>query len=264
MIVSTWNINSVRLRIGHVLRFLGEYSPDILCLQETRCTVEQFPAEKIRHAGYTHLAISGEPGRNGVAVISRIPFTETHIRRFAGKADCRHIATTLKNGICVHNLYVPAGGYEPDRLQNDKFAHKLDFLDDMAAWCAGFGTESRTVLAGDLNVAPGENDVWSHRQMRRVVSHTPAEVDRLLRIMDAHCWTDSIRTLAGGSRKLYTWWSYRAKDWRTSGRGRRLDHIWVSPSLKKAALSGEFGIHEDIRGWERPSDHVPVSVKLSL
>lgn len=189
------------------------------------------------------------------------------MRRFCGKDDCRHIAASLPGGIRVHNFYVPAGGDEPDRKKNEKFGHKLDFLDEMAKWFSELGPRSKSVLVGDLNVAPTENDVWSHKQLLKVVSHTPIEVEKLGGVIDSHGWIDVARELIPEPEKLYTWWSYRAKDWRASNRGRRLDHIWVSPALKKAALSegrDAYQIHDDVRGWERASDHAAVSLKLAL
>ena len=162
---------------------------------------------------------------------------------------------------------MPAGGDEPDPAVNDKFAHKLTFLDELSAMSASLSPRAKTVLVGDLNVAPAEHDVWSHRQLLNVVSHTPVEVEKLQGVIDAHGWIDVARALIPEPEKLYTWWSYRARDWRASNRGRRLDHIWVSPALRKPALAGgrdAFAIHDDVRGWERPSDHAPVSLKLAL
>ncbi len=266
MKITTWNINSVRLRIDLVTRFLKEEAPDVLCLQEIKCLEDNFPAKAFHQAGYKHLAISGQAGYHGVAIASRQPLTKIEKREFCEKGDCRHIAASV-SGVRIHNFYVPSGGDEPDPKKNDKFAHKLDFLDEMRDWFAELGARSKSVLVGDLNVAPTENDVWSHKQLLKVVSHTPVEVEKLNNVIDAHQWVDVARELIPEPEKLYTWWSYRARDWRASNRGRRLDHIWVSPALKKPALSGgraAYRIHDDARGWDRPSDHAPVSLKLDL
>ena len=137
----------------------------------------------------------------------------------------------------------------------------------MAGWSAEFSPRAKSVLVGDLNVAPREHDVWSHKQALKVVSHTPVEVEKLSRVIAAHGWIDVARELVPEPEKLFTWWSYRAKDWRISNRGRRLDHIWVSPTLKKPALAGgrdAYQIHADARDWNKTSDHAPVSLKLSL
>ncbi|MEL7486059.1 MAG: exodeoxyribonuclease III [Pseudomonadota bacterium] len=268
MKIATWNINSVRLRIDHVTRFLEEEAPDVLCLQETKCRDDQFPRKAFEKAGYGNLAISGQAGYHGVAIAAKVSLKNVDIRRFCGKDDCRHIAATLPGGVEVHNFYVPAGGDEPDPVKNDKFDHKLKFLDEMRDWFSGMGgPRKKRVLVGDLNVAPHEHDVWSHKQLLKVVSHTPIEVERLQAAADAGGWIDVARALADSDEKLFSWWSYRARDWRASNRGRRLDHIWVTPALKTAALSNgrdALVIHDRARDWEKPSDHAPVTLTLAL
>jgi exodeoxyribonuclease-3 len=265
MRIVTWNINSVRLRIASVVRFLEEQQPDILCLQETKCQDDQFPRKAFERAGYPHMAISGQKGYHGVATVSRLPFEGHEAKDFCEMGDCRHIAVGLAGGVELHNFYVPAGGDEPDPEVNPKFRHKLDFLEEMTAMFEGAG-ERRAVLVGDLNIAPEEHDVWSHRQLLKVVSHTPVEVEAMRRLI-AQGFVDVARALHQPEDKLYSWWSYRSKDWLASNRGRRLDHIWVSDALRSEALAGglpAFTIHQDVRGWERPSDHAPVSLDLAL
>ncbi|MEX6632849.1 exodeoxyribonuclease III [Hyphococcus lacteus] len=267
MKITTWNINSVRLRIEQVVKFLATEAPDVLCLQEIKCLEDNFPGKALAEAGYQHQAVSGQAGYHGVAIVSRHPLSKIEKREFCQKGDCRHIAASLPGGIRVHNFYVPAGGDEPDPVKNEKFAHKLDFLDEMTGWFSELGPRSKSILVGDLNVAPHEHDVWSHKQLLKVVSHTPIEVEKLGEVIYSHGWVDVAREIIPETEKLYSWWSYRAKDWRASNRGRRLDHIWVSPALKKAAIAGgrdAYKIHDDVRGWERPSDHAPVSLTLSL
>lgn len=267
MKITTWNINSVRLRIDLVTRFLAEAQPDILCLQEIKCLDDNFPGKALREAGYPHQAVSGQAGYHGVAIVSRLPLKKVEKREFCAKGDCRHVAASVAGGVRVHNFYVPAGGDEPDPAVNDKFAHKLAFLDEMTDWFGDLGPRAKAVVVGDLNVAPREHDVWSHKQLLKVVSHTPVEVEKLNAVQAAHGFIDVAREIAPEPEKLFTWWSYRARDWRASNRGRRLDHIWVSPALKKAALAlgrDGFHIHDDVRGWERPSDHAPVSLTLDL
>jgi len=267
MKIATWNINSVRLRIDQVLRFLEEEAPDALCLQEIKCRNDQFPAKAFAQAGYQHQAVSGQAGYHGVAIVAKAPLKAIEAEQFCGKDDARHIAATLA-GVRLHNFYIPAGGDIPDPDENDKFAHKLAFLKDLEGRFGGRGkSKKKEVLVGDLNVAPREHDVWSHKQLLGVVSHTPVEVDLLDKAAGAGGWADVARALIPEPEKLYTWWSYRAADWRASNRGRRLDHIWVSPALEKAALSGgssAYRIHDRCRGWERPSDHVPVTLTLDL
>jgi len=266
--VATWNINSVRLRSGLVQRFLEETSPDILCLQETKCPDDQFPTNDFKRLGYNHIAVSGQKGYHGVAILSRLPFISQDVRIFADKTDCRHISVTfgpetqVANGLTIHNFYVPAGGDVPDPEANEKFAHKLLFLDDMRDWgLADKPTAGKAILVGDLNVAPLETDVWSHKQMLDVVSHTPIECEKLNAAIEAAEWVDAIRALKPEPERVYTWWSYRAADWEASNRGRRLDHIWISKEL--APDLSAIDIHRSARSWERPSDHVPVTVTFS-
>ncbi|MCZ0737270.1 exodeoxyribonuclease III [Phreatobacter sp. AB_2022a] len=266
--IATWNINSVRLRIDTVARFAETYRPDVLCLQETKCQDGQFPLADIRKMGFNHVAVHGQKGYHGVAVLSRFALGDIERKAFCGKNDARHVAVTLADGPAagtrIHNFYVPAGGDEPDPAINDKFAHKLGFLDEMEGWDAlrvGAGT-SRTVLVGDLNIAPLEHDVWSSRQLRNVVSHTPIERRRLTEVATTGGWVDMMRTLTPEPEKLYTWWSYRSADWVAANKGRRLDHVWLSPALGQAMRG--FEIVRDARGWTRPSDHVPVIATLDL
>ena len=257
MKVATWNVNSIRARLP-LLRMLAETErPDVICLQETKVTDDLFPVEEVRNLGYPHLEICGMKGYNGVAILSRVPITPSGRRDWCGRGDSRHLCVELPDGTELHNFYIPAGGDVPDPAANDKFAHKLDFLDEVTAW---FPSERRAerpmILVGDLNVAPLETDVWSHKQLLTVVSHTPVEVEKLDRMQRTVAWVDAVRHFIPPEERLYSWWSYRAKDWSASDRGRRLDHIWVTPTLAPRLES--FQILRDARGWTRPSDHVPV------
>jgi exodeoxyribonuclease-3 len=262
--VATWNINSVRLRIGLVARFLREHQPDVLCLQETKVLNELFPAKQFEKLGYVHHAINGQKSYHGVAILSRLPFARTGAKEFCGKTDARHMGVTFANGVELHDFYVPAGADVPDPVANPKFAHKLAFLREMARIFAS-RSDRRTqpvILVGDLNVAPLEHDVWSHKQLLNVVSHTPVETNLLGEAMDAFEWTDVTRAFVPHSEKVYSWWSYRAHDWEASDRGRRLDHIWVSPALRGAVTSQ--AIIRKTRGWQRASDHVPVIAEIAV
>jgi exodeoxyribonuclease-3 len=264
--LATWNINSVRLRIDLITRFLSETKPDVLCLQETKCPDGQFPFGEFHKLGYPHVAINGQKGYHGVAIASRHAFAGESRRDFCGKGDSRHIAVTLAGeaaGLELHNFYVPAGGDEPDPEINDKFAHKLAFVDEMSAWfTAEPPARGRSILVGDLNIAPLEHDVWSHKALLKVVSHTPVEVEKLKAAQAAGSWFDALRKFVPADQKLYTWWSYRSPDWAAADKGRRLDHVWVSPSLAGAVTS--MRVSREARGWERPSDHAPVTVELAL
>jgi exodeoxyribonuclease-3 len=266
--ITTWNINSVRLRIDLVAKFLKSVRPDVLCLQETKCPDEAFPLKRFKRLGYEHAALNGQKGYHGVAVLSRAPFESFSFDNFCGKTDCRHMSVVLgeraglKDPVTLHNFYVPAGGDEPDPKINPKFQHKLDFLDEMRAHSGLRPQPSQcAILVGDLNVAPLEHDVWSHKQMIKVVSHTPIECEKLVAARTAGNWVDSMRVLTPEPEKLYTWWSYRAMDnWKAADRGRRLDHIWTSDALADRVAA--IKIAKDYRGAERPSDHVPVTATI--
>ncbi|MDO9709846.1 exodeoxyribonuclease III [Paracraurococcus lichenis] len=264
--IATWNINSVRLRRPLLGELVKALEPDVLCLQETKCPDELFPLEDIRAFGFAHIAHRGMKGYNGVAILSRLPF---ELREgepdWCGRGDCRHISVALDapgGPVELHDFYVPAGGDLPDREANPKFAHKLDFVAEAAAWSKARGAKPRSVLVGDLNIAPLEHDVWSHRQMLGVVSHTPVEVEALTGWMRAGEWHDALRHFVPAEEKLYTWWSYRARDWEAADRGRRLDHVWVSPDL--AGKLARHVVLKPARGWPQASDHVPAMVELAL
>lgn len=267
--LTTWNINSVRLRIELVAKFIEAEQPDVLCLQETKCPDDAFPLKRFKQLGYEHVALNGQKGYHGVAVISKLPFDSTHVRTFCDNLDSRHISVSLGEQaklaapIVLHNFYVPAGGDVPDVALNPKFDHKLKFLDEMRD-CAALHPvgDARHILVGDLNVAPHEHDVWSHKQLLKIVSHTPVETEKLLSVQNLGGWVDVARDRIALSEKVYTWWSYRAADWAAANRGRRLDHIWVSDALR--ARVQDFRIMSEARGWERPSDHVPVTATFEL
>lgn len=258
--LATWNINSVRLRADLVARLLRDEAPDVLCLQECKSPVDKIPTEVFAEIGYPHIVARGQKGYNGVAILSRIPLEDAGHRDFCEKGDARHVAARLENGVTVHNFYVPAGGDEPDREKNPKFGHKLDFLTEMRDW---FTSEppTRAVLVGDLNIAPREDDVWSHKQLLKVVSHTPVEIAHLSQTQEAGAWVDITRQdIPEG--QLYSWWSYRARDWDAADKGRRLDHIWATPDLAPSAHGSK--VLRAVRGWEKPSDHAPVMASFAL
>jgi exodeoxyribonuclease III len=267
--IVTWNINSVRLRVDQVTRYLKENWPDVLCLQETKCPNDLFPLGDFKKIGYTHIAIQGQKGYNGVAILSRHPIDAVERWDMCGKTDARHVSASILpgaktgGGVTVHNFYVPAGGDIADPERNPKFAHKLAFLAHLERFAnEGKSARSRQVLVGDLNIAPLEHDVWSHKQLLDVVSHTPIETTSLERIREAGGFLDTARQLRPEPEKLYSWWSYRSPDWNAADKGRRLDHIWASADLSKAVAGIAFS--RETRGWERPSDHVPVTLTLDL
>ena len=264
MRIVTWNVNSVRLRLDQVLGVLRTLNPDVLCLQEIKCATGLFPSRPLVEAGYVHQHVRGQKAYNGVAILSRRPFAARGGEDWGGAAgEARHAWVRFDGGPELHNFYIPAGGDEPDPDVNPKFAQKLRFLDALTAWAGGLPAAGgiERVLVGDFNVAPLETDVWSHRQLLRVVSHTPIEVEKLTAFQTAGGFVDAVRRIVPPREKLFTWWSYRARDWRKTDRGRRLDHIWVSPGL--SGRIADASVMDAARDWEKPSDHAPVSVTLT-
>ena len=258
--LATWNINSVRLREPIVCKLLQEEAPDVLCLQECKSPVELIPMEAFAALGYTHMVARGQKGYNGVAILSKLPIKEVGAEDFASLGHARHIAGQLENGVTIHNFYVPAGGDVPDREKNEKFGQKLDYLTEMRDWFKA-SSPKKSILVGDLNIAPLEEDVWDHKKLLKIVSHTPIEVEHFNDVMAAGDWHDVTRAdISEG--KLYSWWSYRAKDWDAADKGRRLDHVWATGDIKDAAHSSR--VLRDARGWEKPSDHAPVFATFDL
>ncbi|GAA4031521.1 exodeoxyribonuclease III [Sphingomonas rosea] len=258
--IASWNINSVRARVPIVSRFLDEEQPDVLCLQETKAEDKDFPAALFTDRGYVHQALNGQRMHHGVAILSKIPL-EAHGRHdWQDNGEARHVGVQLPHGLRLENVYVPAGGDVPDRKLNPKFGQKLDFIERMTRWSEDL--KEPTLIVGDFNVAPLECDVWSHKALLDVVSHTPIEVEALSRLQQAHDWVDLGRKFVPAPERNYTWWSYRSPDWTKNDRGRRLDHMWASPSVSAQAVAHR--VHEPCRAWERPSDHVPLVIELDL
>tara|TARA_Y100001970_G_scaffold294127_1_gene447225 strand:+ start:75924 stop:76709 length:786 start_codon:yes stop_codon:yes gene_type:complete len=258
MRIISWNINSVRLRIDHVTRLVSQFNPDVLCLQEIKVTNENYPLASFKKMGFDYNSIFGQKGYHGVSTHSKFPITKSQKKYWCNKKDSRHLITLLDNEIELHNFYIPAGGEIPDPKINEKFAYKLNFLDELAEWSKEIGKSDKKIMLGDLNVAPLETDVWSHKKLLTVVSHTPEEVNRLNTVMEEGKWIDAVRKFVTPEKQLYSWWSYRNKNWEESDKGRRLDHMWVTKPLEKK-VKNAF-IEKSVRHWDRPSDHAPVIV----
>ena len=259
--IATWNVNSVRRRLMSLARLVKESSPDVICLQETKVEDTKFPTTEITALGYPQQIIYGQKSYHGVAICSRVDLADGKRRDWSGKFEARHVYCRLHPNVELHNFYVPAGGNEPNPLVNEKFCHKLSFLEEMSEWFAT-RRSTRAILVGDLNVAPLENDVWSHKALLQVISHTPIEVEAIKKLMTEGHWVDAVRHFVPETKKLFSWWSYRARDWSSNNRGRRLDHIWVTrcllPTLKAA------WVMRATRSWPNPSDHAPVLIDLDI
>jgi len=260
--IATWNINSVRIRVPLLRRFISEASPDILCLQETKAHDDVFPLMELKALGFPHIAFAGQKSYNGVAILSKVPLKDIETLDILGNGEKRHISASLPGGVRLHNFYVPAGGDIPDPAQNPKFKDKLAFVDAMRDWSKELKKKDKVIAVGDFNIAPYEHDVWSHKQLLKIVSHTPVETEKLLQLRDVSDWVDSARAFTPMEQKLYSWWSYRNQDWKKSDRGRRLDHIWVTPGLRSQLKNNVTVRHA--RDWDNPSDHVPVMVEVEV
>jgi len=262
----TWNINSVRLRIEQVARFVADAKPDVLCLQEIKCQEAEFPYEAFVEMGLPHIRVSGQKGWHGVAIASALPIDHSPKLEVCREGHARCVSARVA-GVEIQNLYIPAGGDTPDRELNRKFDHKLDFYEKLTAEVGRRDPKDPLIVTGDLNVAPSEFDVWNHKFMLKVVSHTPPEIEAMAALHQAGQFIDIVREAYPEPQKLASWWSYRAQDFRKSNRGLRLDHILLTPGLREAALGRgkpSARIHDDVREWERPSDHAPVSVDLAV
>ena len=260
MKIITWNINSIRLRSSLICKLLKQEEPDILCLQECKSPSTEMPFETFKPLGYSFFACWGQKSYNGVAVISKLPLENIDKKRFLGSDHARHISTKTITGITIHNFYFPAGGDIPDRNLNEKFGFKLDYIKAVESYFKE-SKPSKSILLGDLNIAPEEKDVWDHKKLLKVVSHTPIEVEYLRSLANSGPWIDIIRK-KNPDEKLFSWWSYRARDWIQSDRGRRLDHIWLTADLVDQCK--RCYILREVRGWNSPSDHVPVVAELVL
>ncbi len=266
MRLTTWNINSVRIRTDLIAKFVAEQQPDVLCLQEIKCQTGEFPAAAFEEMGLPHLAVAGQKGWHGVAIASRLPLEAIEPLDVCREGHARCVAVKVA-GVELQNFYIPAGGDLPDRGLNKKFDHKLDFFERLTRLAEARDPKAPMVMVGDLNVAPSEYDVWNHKYMLKVVSHTPVETEAMEALKVAGGFTDVVRAAHAETDRLASWWSYRAADYRQSNRGLRLDHIWVTPGLHEAALrngKADAVIHDHVRGWDQPSDHAPVTAELAV
>ena len=251
MKIATWNVNSIKSRIDHVLKWCEANQPDVLCLQETKVVDEKFPTIKLKAIGYPHVAVSGERAYNGVAIISKSPLSNISTKLPGDKSDeqSRFISVQV-SGVRLVNVYGPHG----TSLGTPKYQFKLDWIKRLRTYFdKGFSTADDVVLVGDLNVAPHELDVWSVPAWRNKLHFTKPERDT---IQDLKKWgfVDLFRQI-NGDEKEFSWWSNFRNDFEKD-RGLRIDHIWASAPLAERCT--DCWIDKVPRGWEHPSDHAPV------
>lgn len=250
MKIATWNVNSVLARLPAVLQWLGRARPDVLCLQEIKCTEEKFPKEAFAEAGY-RAEVFGQPTYNGVATLSRAACADVQ-RGFPGEgggAHARLLAATVE-GVRVVNVYVPNG----QAVGSDKYRFKLEWLRRLREYFDDeYFADDDVLLCGDFNVAPEDRDVHDPELWRgRILFSRPER--EALEVVRAWGFADAFR-LHTAEPGHFSWWDYRAGSFRRNA-GLRIDHVWVSEPL--AARSKLTWIDKEPRGWERPSDHAPV------
>ena len=251
MKIATWNVNSLKVRLPHVLDWLATSQADILCLQETKTIDENFPVDEIEAAGY-HVVYSGQKTYNGVAIISKQSATDT-ITDIAGLDDPQR---RILGGVRVLDLYVVNG----QEVGSEKYAHKLHWLEQVTTHISEqLQQHERFVVVGDFNIAPEDRDVYDPEAWHeRILCSTP-EREALQKIIDLGL-TDTFR-LFDQPEKSYSWWDYRAAGFRRN-RGLRIDLILASQSLSDNCTA--CLIDKEPRKLERPSDHTPVVADFTL
>ena len=255
MKVATWNVNSLKVRLPHVLDWLAASEVDVLCLQETKTTDENFPVDEITAAGY-HVAYSGQKTYNGVAILSKQPATDI-ITDIPGLDDPqRRILGATIDGVRVLDLYVVNG----QEVGSEKFEHKLFWLEKVTDHIhTQLQEHEQFVVVGDFNIAPDDRDVYDPEAWHeRILCSTP-ERNALQKIIDLGL-TDTFR-LFEQAENSYSWWDYRAAAFRRN-RGLRIDLVLASRTLADNCVSCE--IDKEPRSLERPSDHTPVVAEFSL
>jgi exodeoxyribonuclease-3 len=253
--LATWNVNSLRVRLPHLLDWLAAQSPDVACLQETKCEDAAFPVEELRAAGYCSV-YHGQRAYNGVAILSKAEGGGVcrGIPAFADEQS-RVIAADF-HGVRVVSVYVPNG----QSVGSDKFEYKLRWFEALAAWLAAeLETHPRLAVLGDFNVAPEDRDVHDPRLWEGKI-HVSAPEREALRHVLAVGFADAFR-LFEQPEKSYTWWDYRMGAFRRN-MGLRIDHVLLSPELARACRSCTVDVAP--RRLERPSDHAPVLCELAI
>ncbi len=253
MIIATWNVNSLRVRLEHLLNWLLTAKPDVVALQETKLIDADFPVAEITAAGY-QVVFSGQKTYNGVALLSRFPISDVVTTVPNLEDPQRRILAATINNVRIINLYVPNGS----SVGSDKYIYKLDWLEKLTAFIQQQLTQHpQLVVLGDFNIAPEDRDVHDPKAWEGNVLVSEQERSALNTLM-AHGLQDAFRLFEPAAGH-YSWWDYRAAAFRRN-MGLRIDHILLSTAL--AVQCKECIIDKTPRGWERPSDHVPVMVKI--
>ena len=259
MKIATWNINGVRARIENLKAWLDQAQPDVACLQEIKSVNEAFPADALDGSGY-NLAIHGQKGFNGVAILSKTPIEDVLVGLPGDKSDeqARYVeaAVSTDDGVVrVASIYLPNG----NPVDSEKFPYKLSWMDRLIKHARKLlSYEEPLVLAGDYNVIPTPMDAKHPENWTDDALFQP-ESRAKLRELEALGLTDAVRAGYPGP-DIYTFWDYQGGAWQKNN-GIRIDHLLLSPQAADRMVS--VGIDKDVRAWEKPSDHVPVWVELS-
>jgi len=257
--IVTWNVNSIRQRIEHLLKYLKEMQPDVVCLQELKCTDEAFPRMEIEAAGYNAL-VHGQKTFNGVAILSKRPFDETRIGLPGDESDsqARYAEAVISHGagvVRVASIYLPNG----NPAGTEKYAYKLAWMDRLRAHAADLlRLEEPLVLAGDYNVIPQARDAADPAAWEGDALYLPQTRAKFQALLNLGL-TDALRATTddGG---LYTFWDYQAGAWQRD-KGIRIDHLLLSPQAADRLI--DASIDRDMRAAEKPSDHVPARITLA-
>lgn len=254
MRITTWNVNSLRARMDSVSRFVREAVPDVLCLQETKVTDDLFPADVLR-AHYPHIAYWGQQTYNGVAILSKLPLTDVRRGRAIDDDGEPRILSCLVDGIRLYDLYVPNG----TSVGSPRYHHKLRWLRQLRAELDAYPADTPLVVVGDMNIAPDDLDVWDPFKCDGQLLCTADERGALQHVLD---WglTDAFRE-RNPYANAFSWWDYQRLGFQRN-HGLRIDHTFLSAPLM--ARLEQVTIHRDVRGWDTPSDHAPVSVDLAV
>jgi len=252
MNIVTWNVNSLNVRLPHVLRYLEEHAPDILALQETKTPDEKFPQAEIEAAGY-HVCFSGQKTYNGVAILSRSAPEDV----IAGIPDFddpqrRMLAATI-DGIRIIDVYIPNG----QEVDSEKYHYKFRWLAAFKVFLKQeLDTYDKLIVLGDFNIAPSDVDIYNPKRWQGKIMCSDAEREQFHGFLRLGL-TDSVRSLYP-EEGMHSWWDYRLNAFQR-GWGLRIDHVLMTATIKPVAA----GVHTDERGFERPSDHAPVWVKFA-
>lgn len=260
MRIATWNVNSIKQRIGNLVAWLSERAPDVVCLQETKCVDDAFPREPLEALGY-NLAVHGQKTFNGVAILSKRPLEDVRFGLAGDDGDdhARFIEAVVSTGagvVRVASLYLPNGN-PPD---TDKYAYKLRWMDRLLTFARErLALEEPLVMAGDYNVIPTAADARHPAAWTGDALFLPPTRDRFQALANLGL-TDAIRATSDAT-DLYTFWDYQAGAWQKNN-GIRIDHLLLSPQAADRFTGA--GIDRHVRAWEKPSDHVPVYVDLAV